>query len=133
MTYILSLLFLCIPLILTILILTLIMSLKKKRKTVDQAGMPNLFGKEMRNLLLIMIVFDVSFIIRALVDSGELIYTLLFKATVGDFQICTDSSDRKYFCNPYPLVVFDLIIQYVWDFIPLMCILLFHKANFKPV
>ena len=27
--------------------------------------------------------------------------------------------------------MYEQIVQYVWDFIPLLCILIFHKINFK--
>ena len=61
--------FLVIPIVLTILIVVLIVSLKVKQKTMDKSGVPNSFGREMRNLLLILAIFDISFLIRFTVDS----------------------------------------------------------------
>ena len=45
--YIILPMFIIIPIILTILIALLIVRLKMKRRTIDYAGFPNIFGKEM--------------------------------------------------------------------------------------
>ena len=82
--------FICIPVILTILIITLIVKLKLKRKIIDKAGVPNLFGEEMKNLLLILLLFDSSFIIRFFFDRflEEYIEEDLMDV---NYDICTNS------------------------------------------
>ena len=63
----LGLLFLLIPIVLTILIVFLIYKLKAKQK-MQQNGQANVFGREMTNLIIIMFFFDLSFIIRLILD-----------------------------------------------------------------
>ena len=90
-------------------------------------GMINVFGKEIRNLVLILAVFDSSFIIRYIVNTT-------IKVSINSWFepeiVCLDSNGHKHICNPYQWVIFDLITQYFWDYIPIMAILLFHKINF---
>ena len=65
---ILGVMFLIIPITLTVFIILLIVKLKQKRKLSNDAGVPNMFGKEMQNVLIIMAIFDSSFIIRSIAD-----------------------------------------------------------------
>ena len=45
---------------------------------------------------------------------------------------CYNNSGREYYCsNTFMLALYEQIVQYIWDYVPLLCILLFHKANFK--
>ena len=85
-----------------------------------------MFGKELRNLLFILILFDTSFVLRVLVDEFE--YYL--HTTDGEYDLCTDSDGRTYYCNPFSQILYDQLIQYVWDYIPIMSILIFHFINF---
>ena len=120
-------LFIFIPTCLTILIIMLIVRLKVKRRTIDYAGIPNIFGKEMKNLLMILVLFDISFVFRLIFD--EYITEKLVGGNVWNY--CRDSEGWYQLCDPFPIILYDLITQYFWDYIPILCILLFHKTNFS--
>ena len=122
MYWIITPMFLVIPIILSVLIINLIIRLKLKLKTMNQASVPNIFGKEMRNLILILILFDLSFAIRFLFDKMQ--------KNFFDENECLDSEGRVYFCYPYSRILYDQITQYFWDYIPIISILIFHKLNF---
>ena len=74
----------------------------------------------------IIALFDVSFILRAILD----IHTLVPDIKVAD-HYCEDAEGRRHICKPYKLCLFGVVMQIVYDYIPLMAILLFHKSNFK--
>ena len=90
--------------------------------------MINVFGREMCNLLIILAIFDSSFVLRYAVNLS------VYEAKIfdiSDANICLDSEGNKHVCEPYRIVLYDEISQYFWDYIPIMAILLFHKSNFK--
>ena len=66
---VLGIMFLIIPITLTIFIILLLVRLKQKEKVNEKLGVPNLFVKETKNILLIMAIFDSSFIIRSIADA----------------------------------------------------------------
>ena len=82
--------FILIPVILSFLIILLIVKLKSKQKTIEAAGIQNLFGKEVRSLLLILALFDSSFILRYLFDTFLYPY-IWYDVFDLNYEICTDS------------------------------------------
>ena len=77
--------------------------------------MNNVFRKEMRNLIIILIVFDSSFLLRYLYDE-------LYIPNIAGFGL-----EQTEF-----VVIMEMTItQYFWDFIPILVILLFHRSNFS--
>ena len=66
------------------------------------------FRKERRTLLTILVIFDLSYVLRAL-------YDLLF---------------AQYASMPFFLAVSALIIPELFDMIPICLILIYHTKNF---
>ena len=96
--------FLAIPLILTVLVMVLLRMLKAKKYLLDQNGLDDPFNKEMKNLLIILIVFDLSFIVRFIVD-----FFLIYYEWLRSDDICIDKEGTSYFCEAYKLTLEQLI------------------------
>ena len=104
--------FLILAVILTLSIALLILRLRVKQKLIQENGVPNVFGKEIWNLVIILAVFTTSFLIRYIFD--EWFLSKILKA--GSFFVhCMEL----------------LVMQYFWDFIPVGAICLFHRHNFS--
>ena len=71
---------------------------------MSKAGLTNIFGREIRNLLLILAIFDFSFFLRFTIDN----ITFSFPS---DFdKKCIDSQGSTYYCNPFGRILWDLIV-----------------------
>ena len=84
-------------------------------------GYINVFGKEMSNIVCILVIFDLSFILRLIAD-----FVLTDLNLIADTEIC-----GQHACKVFQDVIYDIVTQYAWDYIPIMAILLFHRSNFK--
>ena len=79
------------------------------------------------NLLLILIVFSISFLTRWIGDT-------FFVQNIIDGHnenFCESESGRIYVCEPYALSLYIETTQYIYDLIPIAAILLFHHFNFR--
>ena len=74
----------------------------------------------------IIVLFDISFILRAIMD----IHYLVPDIKVAEYY-CKDADGYRHMCKPYKLCLYGIVMQIIYDYIPLMAILLFHKSNFK--
>ena len=92
--------------------------------------MPNVFSHEMTNLYTIMAIFGLSYLIR-LVANAIFFAKVTYPIDRGEWQFCQDREGRTYSCNAFAFVIYEQVAQYVWDFIPLLCILVFHRTNFR--
>ena len=108
-------LFLILFILLCLSISILIWRLKLKQRQLKACGLPNVFGQEIWNLIIILIIFSISFIVRFVFD--EWILVPILKAFGGD------SSDF------YTYMLCEAV-QYLWDFFPIGAIVLFHRHNF---
>ena len=99
----------------------LLLTLRSKFKKVNKAGMENVFSKEFRTLLTILVVFSGSYLIRFLCD--VVYFPRLYEAN----KPCPEKEAWQ---------IVDLIIvkqcdSYIFDYIPLASVLLFHYRNFR--
>ena len=108
----------------------LIWRLKAREKKMREHGFENTFGKEIWNLIIILILFSCSFLGRWMYDQWFADDLL----TGGDSgTLCTDSeTGSTVLCYPWSSCITILVTQYLWDFIPVAAILIFHHSNFSP-
>ena len=118
--------FILIPIVLTLLIINLICMLHFKQRKLSGAGFSNVFSRENRNMLFILIVFDTSIAARVIVNQ-------IFYSVYWYDDKCTDENGHEYLCITFVYIMKNLIEQYFWDYIPIMMILIFHRQNFKPI
>jgi len=114
-------------LMLTASIMLLVWRLKVKQRIMQDAGVANVFGKEVKNLLIILIIFCPSFLLRFIADEW---FVPMLKLPMN--HSCVDpETNYAMLCDFYPPIIYLTITQYFWDFIPISAILLFHYFNFK--
>ena len=89
--------------------------------------MTNVFGQEVKNLLIILIIFCSSFLLRFIAD--EWVVPLLGLST--DHTCVDPETNYVMLCHFYGAIIYLTITQYFWDFIPISAILLFHYYNFR--
>ena len=127
---IIGLFFMIMTILLFISIALLIWRLQVKLKYLRNRGESDAFGKEIWNVIAIMLIFSSSFLIRWLFDS--FIYERLFDSDSGSPELYCQSSDGdEMVCSPYFGILWLLITQYPWDLIPIAVIFIFHHANFR--
>ena len=97
--------YLTIPIILTILIILIVKKLKSKQSVMHGTGVSNIFGKETRNVLIILALFDLSFLVRFTVDYLQKWFPI---KSDKDEEICS-TDGRKHFCYPFTEAVYDMI------------------------
>ena len=95
---------------------------------MHEANLSNAFNKEMNALFIILLVFDLSIFLRIV---GLFFDVLVIK--FGKPTICEDIHGHNCYCyeDLFSQILFDQVTQYIYDFIPIMSILLFHRKNFK--
>ena len=86
------------------------------------------FNKEITNLLLILLVFSLSFLSRWIYDT--FIFKKIFEGSHYD-EVCTDEEGTAVKCAVFTTAVWTLGTQYVFDLIPIGAILLFHHHNYR--
>ena len=84
----------------------LIVKLRMKKKRLLQTDVANVFRKEIRNLIIILFVFDLSFLLREVSDIILLSLDLLPKNMLKDYG-CFDSSGQNVMCYPYPIAMYN--------------------------
>ena len=93
--------FLATCVILTALVIILIIRLKQKQKAMVNAGVIPVFGKEMQNLLTILILFDTSFLLRYFTDQ-------YFYLPDEDRNVyCFTQDGREQLCHPFYGIVYN--------------------------
>ena len=112
---------LCIILILSIWLVIWRLTVKHKRD-----GVASTFSKEIRNLLLILIIFSIGFLTRWIGDT-------FFVSDIIDknSELCESAEGNYYICQPYGLSLYVTSTQFFFDMIPIASILLFHHYNFQ--
>ena len=112
---------LCIILILSIWLVIWRLTVKHKRD-----GVAKTFSKEIRNLLLILVIFSIGFLTRWIGDT-------FFVTDIIDrnSQLCESGEGVYYICTPYGLSLYITSTQFFFDVIPIASILLFHHFNFQ--
>ena len=93
-----------------------------------ERGVTKVFGKEIKNLIIILIIFSSSFLIRWVYDTwlSEIL-------TPRDNTLCTDADGNEMLCKPFEFCIDLLWIQYIWDFIPFGGLLFVHYKNFRTI
>ena len=116
--------FLVLTILLFLSISIVIWRLKVKQRRIKHAGS---FGKEIKNLLIILVLFSFSFLTRYILD------TFVSVKVLGSSleSICVDDEGVEIYCYPYDLIIWLVGTQYIFDLIPITAILLFHHYNFK--
>ena len=115
-------------LILTILMfLSIALVIWRLRVKQKANGISKIFGREIWNLLIILILFASSFLFRFAWDEW-----LAWRWYQQDGNVlCTWEDGTISFCNPYPICTGLLITQYIFDLIPIGAIFAFHHYNFR--
>ena len=102
------------------------MTLHHKFTKVSLVGFQNVFSKEFRTLLLLLMVFSTSYLIRFLCDVVPL------KVFPDDFMLdVPPCPHEKPAQDIVALIMLNLCDGYVFDFIPIGSVLLFHYRNFR--
>ena len=99
-------------------IVILIWRLKMKQKEFEKSCVPNVFGKEIWSLIIILVTFCTSFLLRYLYD--EFISLKYFI-----------SEDNKIKASKFTTYMVAVALQYAWDYIPVGAIVWFHHHNFS--
>ena len=106
-----------------------------KVKSSQLAGESTAFMGEIWKLIVLMILFSISFLTRWVFDS-YIIQKWMAPGTAvspeapGDY-LCPDTNGMLMICNPYGRCMIILVTQFIWDLIPIGAILLFHHYSFR--
>ena len=106
---------------------SLISTLKLKFMKVNGIGMKNVFEKEFKTLSLILIAFSISYLAQFFCDTLPLVIfpsDFIFNSAPCPMQPAEDISD---------LIILNLCDGYVYDFMPIAIVLLYHRRNFRVV
>ena len=124
--------FLALTIIIAVPVVILIWRLKVKVKSSQEAGESTAFMSEIWKLIVLMILFSISFLTRWVFDSYliEIWMPPSTKGGEGDL-LCPDTHGVMMICNPYNRCMIILTTQFVWDLIPIGAILLFHHYSFR--
>ena len=115
-------------LILTILMfLSIALVIWRLRVKQKANGISKIFGREIVNLLIILILFASSFLLRFALD--EWLYLKWFKDDGN--ALCTWEDGTLSFCDPYLRMIATLSTQYFFDLFPIGIIFVFHHYNFR--
>ena len=107
-------------------VVKLITTLRRKFKKIFMAGLKNVFSKEFRTLFLILMVFSGSYLVRSLCDVFPL---FVFPDTlIATSEPCPAVKDAQDIVG---WLILNLCIGFIYDFIPVCCVLLFHYRNFR--
>ena len=120
--------FLVLTILLSVSIGLLIWRLKVKEKETNLSRSRNEFGKEIWNLIIILIFFSSSFLMRFIFD--KYLAEILLSGSHHD-DLCLDSNGILVLCYPYSHCFYTLVTQYFWDLIPIFALLLLHYYSFR--
>ena len=99
-------LFLTVGALLAVSIGALIFKLRRKKRRLLETDVANVFGKEIRNLIVILLVFDLSFLLREVSDAVLLQLGLLPRSMLKDWG-CQDADGQSVMCYPYPIAMYN--------------------------
>ena len=90
-------------------------------------GLMTNFVSEVKNLIIILLIFSFSFLARYIID------TYFYEGLLGSSldSHCLDPDGVDIYCYPYKLILWVTTTQYLFDFIPIAAIYLFHYHNFR--
>ena len=124
--------FLALTIIIAVPVVVLIWRLKVKVRSSQLAGESTAFMSEIWKLIVLMILFSISFLTRWVFDSYIIQKWMAPSTKVGSGDLlCPDTDGIMMICNPYDRCIIILTTQFVWDLIPIGAILLFHHHSFR--
>ena len=95
-----------------------------------QEGISKLFKKEIWRLIIILLIFSSSFLLRYIYD--EWLDKLLTSGSGDDLdKLCFWEDGTYSICSPYLSCFWLLVTQYFFDLIPIGIIFLFHHFSFR--